>query len=384
MKKQVICLSTTPWHAHPTRKQQVMSRLSDCEILYFDPPITVIAPLKDKSMKPRMTEWKQGGERVAENITRYSLPPVLPFYNKYRFFNRRNGKKVAKFVAEIAKKHGFENPVLWVYHPSNVDSVDRIPHSALVYDCVDRHSQYPGLINPALVDGMEAELASKCSAVFATAKGLYDTLSKSCEHTWMIPNGGNYDLFSKADGKLEVPADIADIKTPILGFVGALQQCIDRELAAEVARRRPDWTLVFIGAPLAGVDVSMLEALPNVRMLGRREHETLPAYISRFDVCLNLFDAGGLAKDVSPLKFYEYLATGKPVVTTPMPLQVRDFADAVYIADGADEFIAACERAMAEHDRAMTERRMEYGRTCSWDGRVAEIREKLATLDILK
>lgn len=383
MKKQIICLSTTPWHAHPTRKQQVMSRLTDCEILYFDPPITLIAPLKDKSLKPRLKEWKQPGEKVMEHVTRYSLPPVVPFYNKKRIFNKLSAGKIAKFVNSVAKQHGFDDPVLWVYHPSNVDAAKKIKHSKLVYDCVDRHSGYPGLIDPAVVDGMEAELARECDAVFATAQGLYDTLSQYNANTYLLPNGANYDLFCKAAEPQERPDDLKDIDTPIIGFIGAIQQCIDRELAAEVAKLRPDWTLVFVGAPLAGVDTSMLSVQTNVRLLGPRPHAEIPRYISSFDICINIFAAGDLAKDVSPLKFYEYLATGKPVVSTPQPLQVQDFADAVYIADGAEAFVAACEQALTEQGSAKTEQRMAYGRECSWPSRVAQMREKLAALDIL-
>ena len=88
--KQIVCLSTSPWYPIPTRKQQVMGRLSDAEILYFDPPVTYLAPLKDKNARPRLRAWKKPGEQVAENITVYSLPPVLPFFNKYRFINRWN------------------------------------------------------------------------------------------------------------------------------------------------------------------------------------------------------------------------------------------------------------------------------------------------------
>ena len=384
MKKQVIFLSTTPWHAHPTRKQEVSKRLDDCEILYFDPPITYIAPIKDKSQKPRLKAYKEAGEKVAGHITRYSLPPVMPFYNKYRVFNRISSGKIARFVNKIAKQHGFEDPVLWVYHPSNVDAAKKINHSKLVYDCVDRHSGYPGLIDPTLVDGMEAELARECDAVFATAQGLYDTLSKHSDHAFFVPNGANFEMFHEASKPQERPEELRDITTPIIGFVGAIQQCIDRDLAAEVARRHPEWTFVFVGAPLAGVDVSMLEALPNVRLLGRKPHADVPKFIANFDICLNIFAEGDLSRDVSPLKFYEYLATGKPVVSTPQPLQVQQFSDSVYIADGADEFEKACIQALNEQGEEKRALRIEQGSKCSWESRVAEMRERLAELDILK
>ena len=146
--KQIVCLATSPWYPIPTRKQQVMSRIPDAEILYFDPSATIIAPLRDKTAKPLMTAWKQPGEKVKDNITVYRLPPVLPFFNKCRAINRVNQKNIAKFVREKMKEHGFEKPLLWVYSPVTVDCVDLIPHSGLVYDCVDRHSAYGGLMNP--------------------------------------------------------------------------------------------------------------------------------------------------------------------------------------------------------------------------------------------
>ena len=104
----------------------------------------------------------------------------------------------------------------------------------------------------------------------------------------------------------------------------------------------------------------------------------MPSYIQNFDVCLNVFRDGNLSRDVSPLKFYEYLATGKPVVSTPQPEQVLDYADSVYIARGEDEFIKKCEEAMSEPDETKTNLRIEYARNCSWDARVREMEKILA------
>ena len=174
--RQIVCLATSPWYPIPTRKQQVMSRIPDAEILYFDPSATIIAPLRDKHAKPLMTKYKEPPVHPQENITVYSLPPVLPFFYKKRAINRINQKKIAKFIREKMKEHGFENPVLWVYSPVTVDLVDLVPHSVLVYDCVDRHSAYGGLMDPALVDGMELELAGKTDMTFATAEALAEQL----------------------------------------------------------------------------------------------------------------------------------------------------------------------------------------------------------------
>ncbi len=377
--KQIICLSTTNWHPLPTRKQQVMSRLKDARILYFEPPVTYAAPLKDPAARERLTAHKADGEHITDAITVYAMPPVLPLYNRNRTINKLNQRKLGAFVKRIAEKHGFVDPVLWVYSPAYADIVPYIPHSSLVYDCVDRHSAYQGLIDVQVVDGMEADLAKQAQTVFATAKGLYETLKTYNDKTYLVPNGANFDLFHKAaDDKLPFPDALFNVKPPVLGFVGALQECIDYQLVAYAAKQKPEWTFLFLGKALPNADLSILRGIPNVHFLGLIPHKQLPNYMARFDVCLNLFRAGALSQDVSPLKFYEYLATGKPIVSTPQPLQVLDYADSIYIAATEQEFVDCCQRAITEHNKYTTRQRIEYGRAASWDARVLEMERILA------
>ena len=172
-----------------------------------------------------------------------------------------------------------------------------------------------------------------------------------------------------------MPAELADIEGPVLGFIGALQECIDYPLLRALAQARPDCTLVFIGREHPDADIAQIRDLPNVRLLGLKPQKELPAYLARFDACLNPFRAGDLARDVSPLKFYEYLATGKPVVSTPEPVQVLDYADAVYIGDGKEAFLAAVDAALTADTPEKRERRIAYAKACSWDARAARFRE---------
>ena len=381
--KQIVCLATSPWYPIPTRKQQVMSRLRDAEILYFDPSVSVIAPLKDRSAGPKLKAYRMPGEKVRERITVYALPPVWPFFNRYRWINRRNQRRVAEYVKSAMARHGFEKPVLWTYSPVCADLVDRIPHSALVYDCVDRHSAYGGLMDPALVDRMELELAEKSDMVFATAESLCARLQKANPQARFIPNGANFELFVQAAAPRPVPQDLQGLQGPVLGFVGALQACIEYGYVELAARKRPDWNFVFIGRETPGVDLSALRALPNVRFLGLKPHDQLPDYLAQFDVCLNLFAAGDLSKDVSPLKFYEYLATGKPIVSTPQPDQVLQFAPVIQIAHTAEEFVETCAAALADTSPERTAARIEAGRQSSWDSRVAEMETILRERGIL-
>ena len=134
---------------------------------------------------------------------------------------------------------------------------------------------------------------------------------------------------------------------------------------------------MLIGGRKPGVDLTRLEELPNVRFLGLKPNEQLPQYLAHFDACLNLFAPSDLSKDVSPLKFYEYLATGKPIVSTPQPDQILQFAPIIHIAADAQSFIGACEAALEDTGDAGRRARMEAGRQSSWDARVAQMTELL-------
>ena len=384
-KNQIVCLSTSNWYPFPTRKQHVMSRLADVEILYFDPPVTLIAPLKDKKCAPRLSLWRKAQPKPQDNITVYALPPVLPFYNKYRWINKINQKMIASFVRRRMKRHGFENPVVWCYSPMSADAVDHIPHKALVYDCVDRHSAYKGLIDVGTVNHMEEALTKKADQVFTTAIGLFDTLSSYNEKTEMLPNGVNFEHFhAAAGGALPVPEDMKGLARPIIGFAGMLQECIDYDMIEAVARAKPEWSVVLVGGSMPGVNLDYLKAYPNIHFLGMKKYDDMPAYLGAFDVCLNAFRSGDLSRDVSPLKFYEYMATGKPVVTTPQPEQVLGYTDAVYVARGAQDFVDKCTEALGEPDAAKTELRIAYAKACSWDARVREMEEILKSDGILE
>ncbi len=375
--KQIVCLSTSNWHPYPTRKQQIMGRLKDAQILYFDPPVTFAAPLKDKGARSRISEYKGRGEKVTDSVTVYATPPVFPLYNRHRAINRLNQRRLAIYIRRIMEQNGFSDPILWVYSPMYADIVDLLPKKAVVYDCVDRHSAYPGQINPFIVDVMEADLVKNADFVFTTAQGLYDRLQPMNVRTALVPNGANFELFNKASRKdLPFPKDMFNIREPVFGFAGALQECIEYSFVEFAARRHMDWSFVFVGKPLPGVNTGGLKDLKNVHFLGLKPYKELPSYLARFDVCLNLFRSGGLAKDVSPLKFYEYLATGKPIISTPQPDQVLDYKDVILLAHNEREFEAQCIQAISGEDASVSEKRVEYGRSCSWDAR-AEVMERL-------
>ena len=382
--RNILCLSTSNYYPFPTRKQNVMNRMTDCRILYVDPPVTLIAPLKDPKAKERLSAYKDGPKQALPNLKVYAQPPVMPFFNRKRSVNAKNQKKLASYLAQILKDNDFGTDFwLWCYSPTNCDVVEPLAKelgidpfdlwSRTVYDCVDRHSAYPGQIDPAVVDGMEEDLAGKCGCVFATAQGLYDRLREFNRNTHLIPNGCAFELFNRT-ASMEKTGP-----SPHFGFVGMLQECLDYDCIRAVASDFPEGKVTLVGRTLPGVDLSWTKDYPNIELAGLKPQRELPELMAQFDVCLNVFADNELSRDVSPLKFYEYLATGKPVVSTLVPLQVLDYAESIYLAETPAEFAVRCREALSEQpDDPRRAARIEAARQNSWDEKVKEMKQILA------
>ncbi len=376
--EKIVCISSVDWEPIWTRKQQVMSRLpASNDIIYVEPPVTLLSPFKDPAAWAKWRKWRRGVVPWNKNICLYSPPVVAPFGNMFRWVNDLNQGWISLFLRQILRRLGWTDPIIWTYLPNSLPLIRRLPRKLVVYDCVDEHSEYAGLINKQLVRDMERQLMAACDITFVTAPGLYRDKRDWAREIYYLPNAADVEHFQKAASpETPVPPEMAGLPRPVLGYVGVIREWVDLDLLAYLARARPEWSLVLIGPAGPGVDLGELQRLPNVHLLGYRERRNLPGYLKGFDVCLNVFKLNQLTERVSPLKFYEYLATGKPVVSVDMP-GVRDFADVIEIASGREEFLAAVERALAEETPQKAARRLERSRANSWDSRVRFMMEKI-------
>ena len=378
--RTILCLSTSNYDPFPTRKQNIMNRLRDCKVLYVDPPVSLLAPLKDSKTRKSLFAYKDGARQAQPHVTVYAQPPVMPFFNKRRDINERNQRRLAKYLAKILKENGCgDDFLLWCYSPTSCDVIAPLARELgldssvlwkrTIYDCVDRHSAYPGHIDPKVVDEMEEDLARSCGCVFATASGLYERLKAFNDNTHLIPNGCAFELFHRTASMQKEGA------SPHFGFVGMLQECIDYDCIRAVAEAFPQGKVSLIGRALPGVDLSWTSAYPNVTMTGLVPQSELAEHMKDFDVCLNVFADNELSRDVSPLKFYEYLATGKPVASTLVPLQVQEYADCIYLAKTPAEFVERCREALQEApDSPKRSERIEVAQRNSWDEKVRQMR----------
>jgi glycosyltransferase involved in cell wall biosynthesis len=375
--EDIVCISSVDWEPLWTRKQQVMSRLPRSNrILYVEPPISLLSPFKDPACWVKWKMWRQGLRKLNENIWLLSPPVTLPLGNIYPVINRINQWFIARSVRKAMRKLGFQQPILWTYLHNSAHLVGRLGEKLVVYDCVDEHSAYQGF-NPQAVKAMERELLEQSDLVFVTAQGLYEDKQQWCREIYLSPNAADVEHFMQADNPATPLADeMKNLPGPVLGFVGAIKEWIDLELIRFVAAHRPEWTVVMVGPLGVEVDISALEALPNVHFLGGKPREELPCYLKGFDVCLNPFRQSELTRTVSPLKFYEYLASGRPIASVPMP-EIMEFGDVVEFGEGAEGFLTAVERALADTAEKKAQR-LARARENSWDSRVEYVMDKVA------
>jgi glycosyltransferase involved in cell wall biosynthesis len=207
--------------------------------------------------------------------------------------------------------------------------------------------------------------------VFVTSEPLLQSLGARHSNVHLVPNAADVAHFAKARSEnLPRPADLAALKKPLIGFTGSVQHWVDVELIAAGARRRPDWNWVIIGG--IHKDIACFQGLPNIHLLGTKPYADLPAYLRQLDVGLVPFEMKPIVFAADPIKVYEYLAAGKPVVSTAIP-RLKVFGDVVRIATGPEEFVAQIERALADSSDEAARRRMAVARGHSWESRVEQI-----------
>ncbi len=228
----------------------------------------------------------------------------------------------------------------------------------------------------------ERKLAGEADVLVVTSRELHDRHAATGVKSTLIPNAADFHFFHDA------PAGppIADAPKPIVGYYGAIADWFDLELMTQVARMRPQYSFVFIGQ-VHMLDVSALKSLPNTRLLGEKHYQELPTFLSQFDVCIvALLRMNRLTKAVDPVKVYEYLSQGKPVVSVPLP-ELAPLSELLYFAANATEFASQIDRALNEQNEALSPKRIEFASQNTWSTRFEildrEIRRHFPLVSIL-
>jgi glycosyltransferase involved in cell wall biosynthesis len=316
----------------------------------------------------KLREFARGPVNVENDLWVYS-PLVLPLHHSPAA-RRLNRELLRATIRALRWRLGLDEFHLWTFLPNVGDYVGTLGESLSVYYCVDEWSMFSYLDRNDTVTA-ERALLKKVDCVFAINHELAEAKRALNPQTFVAPHGVDQALFARAlDAATVVPADLAALPKPVLGFYGTLRDWVDLELVAQIARARPNWSIALIGQKLD--DVGPVAGLPNVHLLGRKPHGELPAYCKGMSVGLIPYRIDERMKFVNPIKLREYLAAGLPVVSTAVP-EVRRYDKWCAIADDGAGFIAAIERALAEDSPARRLERSASMEKETWPARVADV-----------
>lgn len=382
----IICFSND-WDQDPLSKHHIMSRLAKQNRILWINSIGMRTPTisrKDISkIGTKLKSFLQSLRQVQDNL--YVMTPlVIPFHGNAAA-GAVNRLLLLMQVRYYQKKLSFSCPILWSFLP-NVDKVfGAFGEKLTIYYITDDFTQFTGY--PAKAIGqMEVNLIDKCDLVIASAKRLSEKKARNGRLISVVSHGVNHQHFAKALmlSKEDWPQDIKDIKHPLIGFYGELNDWLDLRMLAEAAQKSPDWSYVLLGRVAVEVgNISFLTDLPNVHWLGQKQFSELPAYCAAFDVALIPMKMNELTLNVNPLKLKEYLAAGVPVVSAPLP-EVLPYGDVVKFAITHEELISATENILMQDRKLLAPILSNRVANESWDGKVEEVSALIEQMLILK
>jgi UDP-galactopyranose mutase len=352
----VICLSHLRWNFVFQRPQHLLTRCAREHRVFF-----VEEPLFDEDITPHLRVNVDGPVTVAVP----HLPAGLTHDNCVA--------AQRSLLDDFIEKEAIRDFVLWYYTPMALPLTRHLSPRAVVYDCMDELSAFQGA--PATLREHERQLMQRASLVLTGGRSLYEAKRHQHHNIHALPSSVDVAHFARARSIAIDPADQAGIPHPRLGFFGVIDERFDIALVDGVAAARPDWHLVMIG-PVVKIDPASLPRRPNIHYLGAKSYAELPQYLAGWDVALLPFARNEATRFISPTKTPEYMAAGKPVVSTSIQDVVRPYGEQglVRIADDVPAFIDACLGAMAEDVQERVTAADAFLRQTSWDGTWTRIR----------
>lgn len=349
----ILCFSHLRWNFVHQRPQHLMTRFARAHAVYY-----VEEPVWEDAARHGWLESSRvdGVTVITPHVARETAE-----------------QDQRRLLAELVREHVLATPVLWYYTPMSLPFTEDLDAGLVVYDCMDELSAFRGA-PPELV-ALERQLLSRADVVFTGGHSLYESKRRLHPNVHAFPSSVDRQHFARGRTSASIPADLLAIPSPRMGFYGVLDERFDTALLAQVAGMRPEWHFVMIG-PVVKIDPATLPQAPNIHYLGSRTYDQLPDYLAGWDVALMPFAMNESTRYISPTKTPEYLAAGKPVVSTPIADVVRAYGGCpvVHIAADAPAFVNAIALALesaaepdtvAQHaDRALEG--MSWDR--SWEG----------------
>ena len=327
----LLCFSHLRWNFVFQRPQHLMCRFArEMDVIYWEEPVDI-----GRGETPYLQV------REAQNAPKVRL--VVPHLPQGMPDDAREATLKRLLDAHVASIRG--TLIAWYYTPMMLPFSRYLDADVTVFDAMDELSKFK--FAPAKLLDLEQELIDLADVVFTGGSSLYEAKKHRHDNIHCFPSSVDRAHFCKARARSFEPGDQEDLPRPRLGFYGVIDERFDTELLDAVAKMRPNWSFVMVG-PVVKIAPDDLPKRPNIHYLGGKTYDQLPSYLSGWDVALMPFAMNESTQFISPTKTPEYLAGGKPVVSTPVRDVVRHYGhlEGVKIAATPDEFVAACEQAL--------------------------------------
>jgi glycosyltransferase involved in cell wall biosynthesis len=350
------------------RPQQFVSRLSYRHKILF---VETLPP--DVGLATPLARF-----RVAKdfpNITVLSIQFPSWRWDDPAFVDSERRRLVQEFLAGPGAGH-FDGPVQWFYDPMAVRAFcGQMDEILTVYDCMDELSKFR--CAPPEIGRRELELLERSAVVFTGGRKLFEAKRRFHDNCHFYGCGVDWEHFGKAlEQKTPLAKELEPLKKPVLGFFGVVDERMDYDLIAALADANREWSVVMVG-PVLKVDATHLPGRPNLHWLGQRAYADLPALCKGFDVSLMPFALNEATEFINPTKALEYMAAGRPIVSTAVPDVVRNFGSVAKIARTPEEFIALCRHCIEKPDVKAIDKGLKLARENSWESIVHELEKHI-------
>ena len=387
---KILYLGVNPWQGIKQRPQHLAEGLAiRNRVIYLNPvppgiPHSIHA--SPKSPFDERTLLKSGIERrlfvttkLNERLIAIDVHGLPGSYISTRLHSVQLNVLFHLLLKGLSRDDSYPD-VLWLSHPRQVSAARQISSkTVLCYDCMDDYPRMVRASHRRRSVRNEEEVLSRADIVFATSKTLEEKCKLLARRVVRVPNGVDFERFASSDGGTF--GERRPTSAPVLGYFGWIDLWTDIELVSQIAAARPTWVIRMIG-PRNNPHCEELRRVANVEFIDEVPYDRLPDYAQKFDVCIMPFVIDDMTQSINPVKMYEYLATGKPVVSTDLP-EVRNLTPLVRVARDSRDFISEVEHALKEKDPSLGARRREVAQLNTWDRRVqlieTEIRKSLGS-----
>lgn len=375
--RDIVCIGSADWATElPINQHQLMGRLAAENNVLFVESLGLRKPqLAGRDLSRLWRRLKRGlrGARPAPEGLHVLSPLVLPLHSK-EAVRKLNRWLLRRQVKRAARKLGMSEPILWAYVPQAEAVIHVLDPSLVVYHCVDDVAAQKGVDADSFREA-EERFARRADLVLASAPALAERMRTLSDHVLYAPNVADTATFATALDPGPVDPDIDALPHPRLVFQGAIVATkLDVQLLAQVAELRPEWSIVLVGPRGAGDptgDLSPLDRAPNIHMIGPRPADDLPQVLRGADIGLIPYAINDLTHSVFPMKVYEYLAAGLPVLATPLP--ALNGVEAIKTVGSAEELVAVAERELELDSPERRRERSQHAAGNSWEARIEEI-----------